>query len=76
MIGVEQNGSEVPRAFVVVGTKISEKEIKDFVKSKVASYKQLRGGVVLIDAIPKNPSGKILRRQLRELVQVKGKAKL
>lgn len=76
VIGVEQNGSEVPRAFVVVGKKISEKEVKDFVKSKVASYKQLRGGVVFIDAIPKNPSGKILRRQLRELVQGKSKAKL
>lgn len=76
VIGVEQNGSEVPRAFVVVGKKISEKEIKDFVKSKVASYKQLRGGVVFIDAIPKNPSGKILRRQLRELVRGKSKSKL
>ena len=76
VIGIEQNGSEVPRAFVVVGKKISEKDIKNFVKSKVASYKQLRGGVVFIDAIPKNPSGKILRRQLRELVQRNGKAKL
>jgi len=76
VIGVEQNSTEVPRAFVVVGKKISEKEIKDFVKSKVASYKQLRGGVVFIDAIPKSPSGKILRRELRELPQGKNKAKL
>lgn len=41
VIGIEQDGTEVPRAFVVPGKKISEKEIKTFVKSKVASYKQL-----------------------------------
>ena len=56
----------MPRAFVVVGKKISEEEVKAFVKSKVASYKQLRGGVVFVDAIPKNASGKILRRELRD----------
>jgi acyl-coenzyme A synthetase/AMP-(fatty) acid ligase len=29
-------------------------------------YKWLKGGVEFIDAIPKNPSGKLLRRVLRE----------
>jgi 4-coumarate--CoA ligase len=66
VIGVQQEGTEVPRTFVVPGTKISEQEIKDFVKSKVAGYKQLRGGVIFVEAIPKNASGKILRRQLRD----------
>jgi acyl-coenzyme A synthetase/AMP-(fatty) acid ligase len=31
----------------------------------VASYKQLRN-VVIIDAVPKSPSGKILRRVLKD----------
>ncbi|KAI0917584.1 hypothetical protein AcW2_007685 [Taiwanofungus camphoratus] len=31
-----------------------------------ASYKQLAGGVEFIDAVPKNPSGKLLRRFLRD----------
>ena len=31
-----------------------------------AYYKQLAAGVVLTDAIPKNPSGKLLRRILRD----------
>ena len=29
-------------------------------------YKRLTGGVEIIDAIPKNPSGKLLRRVLRD----------
>lgn len=44
-------------------------EIVDWVASKVANHKKLRGGVVFIDAIPKSPSGKILRKELRELAK-------
>lgn len=33
-------------------------------------YKWLKGGVEFIDAIPKNPSGKLLRRVLREKAKV------
>jgi len=55
-------------------SKISEQEIKDFVKKNLAQHKQLRGGVVWLDAIPKSPSGKILRRELRELAKKEAKA--
>lgn len=48
---------------------ISEQEIKNFVAKQVAPYKQLRGGVVFIPAIPKSPSGKILRKDLREMAK-------
>jgi acyl-CoA synthetase (AMP-forming)/AMP-acid ligase II len=68
--------SEVPRAYVVrvPGTHISADEVKDFVKYKLAQYKQLRGGVVFIDELPKNALGKILRRELRDkaIKEVKG----
>jgi 4-coumarate--CoA ligase len=33
---------------------------------QVARHKYLRGGVVVVDAIPKSASGKILRKELRE----------
>lgn len=33
---------------------------------KVSAIKRITGGVVFLDAIPKNPSGKILRKVLRE----------
>lgn len=40
-------------------------EIVEFVGGQVAHYKQLIGGVVFVDALPKNHTGKILRRVLR-----------
>ena len=47
-------------------SKISEEVVKDFVKARLAQYKQLRGGVVFVDELPKNAIGKYLRRDLRE----------
>ncbi|KIX98247.1 uncharacterized protein Z520_06327 [Fonsecaea multimorphosa CBS 102226] len=70
----EQQQTEVPRAYVVsrpqtVGGSITAQEVADFVKSKVASYKQLRGGVFFVDEIPKSASGKILRKELRSRIK-------
>jgi acyl-coenzyme A synthetase/AMP-(fatty) acid ligase len=45
------------------------KDVSDFIASKVANHKRLRGGVVLIEAIPKSPSGKILRKDLRAMTK-------
>jgi 4-coumarate--CoA ligase len=39
------------------------------VKERVADYKRLRGGVMFVDAIPKNASGKILKKDLRVLAE-------
>lgn len=36
-------------------------------KLQVATYKKLVGGVSFIDAIPRNPAGKIIRNQLKAL---------
>ncbi|XP_069685518.1 uncharacterized protein [Periplaneta americana] len=61
-----KNG-EVPKAYVVPkGSKISQDDVKKFVAEKVSEYKHLKGGVQFIDKIPKSPSGKILRRILKE----------
>jgi acyl-coenzyme A synthetase/AMP-(fatty) acid ligase len=61
-------GTDWPRAYVVATdrSKVSEDDVKEFVKSRLAPYKQLRGGVVFIDEIPKNAIGKFLRRELRD----------
>ncbi|UQC79461.1 AMP-binding enzyme [Colletotrichum lupini] len=77
VIGVEGEGTELPRAYVVADKKkISGEEIQKWVADQVASYKKLRGGVIFIDAIPKSPSGKILRKDLRALVKREAGAKL
>lgn len=68
VIGVPHDiTGEVPKAFVVAkkNHKIDEKEIDTFVSKKVSEYKNLTGGVVFVDSIPKTPSGKILRRDLK-----------
>ena len=36
----------------------------DFSLERVAAYKRLRGGVLVIDKVPRAPSGKVLRRLL------------
>lgn len=76
VIGVDVPGTEVPRAYVVSGGDITEQDVKDFVKQHAADYKQLRGGVIFMDVIPKSPSGKILRRELRDLAKKGPTAKL
>lgn len=54
---------------------MGEDKVKAFVRENLASHKQLRGGVVYLDAIPKSPSGKILRRELREAAKREAKGK-
>lgn len=67
--------TEWPRAYVVAagGAGKSEeelrklaRELRDYVEKHTAKYKWLRGGIVFVDQIPKSPSGKILRRVLKE----------
>jgi acyl-CoA synthetase (AMP-forming)/AMP-acid ligase II len=47
------------------GKELSEKDIIDFARARIAGYK-LPKSVDFIEALPRNPSGKILRRELRE----------
>lgn len=68
VVGSEHEAhGEVPCAFVVKkkNADLSEKDVQAFVAGKTAAYKHLHGGVRFLDAIPKNPSGKILRRELK-----------
>ncbi len=55
------------KAFVVVhpGRSLSEDQVKEYVKANLARYKVPRE-VVFLDELPRNPSGKILKRVLRE----------
>ncbi|PQP23468.1 acyl-CoA synthetase [Rhodococcus opacus] len=47
------------------GVTLTEDDLKAHARDRLAGYKQPKY-VVVTDALPKNPSGKILKRQLRE----------
>jgi len=87
VIGVEstRQATELPRAYIVhapIGSVKTTAEklafadhIQKWIQGKVARHMFLRGGVVVIDAIPKSAAGKILRRELRDLAiqELKGR---
>jgi 4-coumarate--CoA ligase len=69
IIGVpHEESGEAPRAYITVkkGQSLEEEEVHDYLRPKVAKFKQLKGGVEFRETIPKAPSGKILRRELME----------
>jgi acyl-coenzyme A synthetase/AMP-(fatty) acid ligase len=92
VIGIEskEEATELPRAYITTSRPLSSQEvpsfalgIQDWVSQRVAPHKRLRGGVVIIDQIPKSAAGKILRRELHERAkaevaegQLKPRAKL
>ncbi|MDA8178362.1 MAG: class I adenylate-forming enzyme family protein [Desulfobacteria bacterium] len=70
VVGVPDKAmGEIPKAFIVLkpGEKADGEEIMDFVQDRLAKYKKLRM-VEFLDVLPKGPTGKILRRSLREAV--------
>ncbi|KAG8784124.1 hypothetical protein FRC16_002239, partial [Serendipita sp. 398] len=80
VVGVpDEYSGEVPAAFIQLQPDIANKvkndskygdklkrDIGKWVADSKTRYKHLDGGVYFVDAVPKNPSGKILRRMLRE----------
>lgn len=64
---LDDESGEIPKAFVVRSpdSEVSDADVMAFVAGKVATFKHIRE-VEFIDAIPKNASGKILRRVLIE----------
>ncbi|PKS05159.1 hypothetical protein jhhlp_008527 [Lomentospora prolificans] len=74
----ESQATELPVAFVVLKsasrTDPSQdviKRIHEWLNARVANHKKLRGGIRIVDGIPKSPSGKILRRVLKDSLKVK-----
>jgi len=68
-LGVEdQDWGHRLRAFVVKaeGASVDEDAIKTYVRDHLARYKVPRE-VIFLDELPRNPTGKILKRELRDL---------
>jgi acyl-CoA synthetase (AMP-forming)/AMP-acid ligase II len=55
------------KAFVALrkGSKVTEKDLIEFCRARLASFKRPER-IEFMDALPKNPLGKILRKELRE----------
>ncbi|ORX59000.1 acetyl-CoA synthetase-like protein [Hesseltinella vesiculosa] len=73
VIGVydEAQSTEFPMAFVVPIDKAQPDEnlaeqIHQWVDDRVARHKRLKGGIILTDTIPKSPTGKILRNEMKK----------
>ncbi|OCH91856.1 acetyl-CoA synthetase-like protein [Obba rivulosa] len=71
--GGRTSDEKVPRAWVVLSEKgktLGEaaviKELQAWTEKNLSKYKWLRGGIEVVDEIPKNPTGKVLRRVLQE----------
>ncbi|TMW57014.1 hypothetical protein Poli38472_002939 [Pythium oligandrum] len=67
--GYDADGQEIPKAYVVLkdpSSGLTPEAVMEFVAERVAPYKKVRE-VEFIDAVPKSPTGKILRRQLQDV---------
>jgi acyl-CoA synthetase (AMP-forming)/AMP-acid ligase II len=68
VIGVpDETWGEEPRAVVIPkkGQKPTEEEIMEWSRERLASFKRPRS-VVFVDDLPRNPMGKLIKREIRE----------
>ena len=66
VIGVpDEESGEIPKGFVVLQGDATLEELMAYVAERVTPHKRIRR-LEVIDAVPKSPSGKILRRVLAE----------
>lgn len=72
VVGIpDELSGEIPRAYVVLkpNSKLTVNDIVRHVERRCIKYKWLQGGVKFVKAVPRNPGGKILRKELRFLDQ-------
>jgi 4-coumarate--CoA ligase len=70
VVGVpDDRAGELPRAYVVrKNRQVLEESIVDWVKERAAPHKHLAAGCMFVETLPKNQTGKILRRELKAQV--------
>jgi acyl-CoA synthetase (AMP-forming)/AMP-acid ligase II len=63
----DEKWGEVPIAFVVLreGSEATADELIDHCRGQLAKFKVPKD-ILFLDALPRNPSGKVLKRELRE----------
>jgi acyl-CoA synthetase (AMP-forming)/AMP-acid ligase II len=61
VVGVTISGEELPRAYVVLseGANVVGEEVAEWISKRVSKHKRLAAGVVIVDAVPKNPVSQV-----------------
>ncbi|KAI8319086.1 acetyl-CoA synthetase-like protein [Martensiomyces pterosporus] len=72
----DSQATEVPKGYFVLRNKGGDDDnaraqaVVDWLDARVADYKKLRGGFAIVDSIPRNPTGKIIRSSLHNIDHV------
>ncbi|KAJ1529856.1 hypothetical protein ONE63_006593 [Megalurothrips usitatus] len=71
VLGAQSGVDDLPTAFVArapneAGAAVTEDDLKALVADKLSDYKQLRGGVIFLEHLPKTVTGKVARRELKD----------
>lgn len=76
----DSTAGELPRAYIVRSSTFLDTDeqtlkngINAYLAERLAYYKQLKGGIEFVEALPKSASGKTLRKKLKERAAVEGK---
>jgi len=80
--GGRTSDEKVPRAWIVLssaGKKLGAsaviKELESWHQKNLSKYKWLRGGIEVVEEIPKSPTGKVLRRVLQDKYELNATSK-
>lgn len=59
-------GGEVPVAVAAISAaELRLEQLEEFLTERLARYKHPKGGLEIVDALPRNPAGKVLKTELR-----------
>lgn len=72
VVGIpHETDGDLPTAVIVLQKdvpNVTQQEIEKFVEKNVDDRQRLRGGVKFVDSMPKTPTGKIIRRLVRQMI--------
>lgn len=70
IFGKPHKEGDAPCACVVLNDnyEVTEAELQAFFASKVSEKEQLVGGITFVKSLPKTPTGKVLRREIKDKI--------
>ncbi|KAI4282590.1 MAG: hypothetical protein L6R35_005368, partial [Caloplaca aegaea] len=70
VVALHLHDIERPRAYIVLKPEArrvtQEADIHAWIETRISTHKYLTGGIAFVEEVPKSPSGKIIRKELRE----------